>query len=223
MNTVANITMVVASLITTLDSAPESINETIEIHQESQNAGQDDFASLQEKINQMKSERQLRANEAEEKQQSKGEDVIPFVPPQSIGNSAPSQGNTSILQSATSDSQGNTQKPQEPVSYAQYSDILPAGVDPNDPLIKDIPQWKLENFKKIEKCESNGNPTIVSANGKYKGLYQFHDQTWDGIGGTAVAPSANLATPTQQLYYANKLEEAYGWSQWECAHIVGII
>ena len=192
--------------------------------------GQDDFASLQEKINQMKSERQLRANEVEEKQQSEGEDVIPFVPPQSIGNSAPSQertsasqGNTSILQSATSDSQGNTQKPQEPVSYVQYSDILPAGVDPNDPLIKDIPQWKLENFKKIEKCESNGNPTIVSANGKYKGLYQFHDQTWDGIGGTAVAPSANLATPTQQLYYANKLEEAYGWSQWECAHIVGII
>lgn len=206
MNTAANIAMVVASLISTIDSAPDSIEETIQIYQETEVESQNEFDNLQEKINQARSKRELRASGGDIIVQEESGDG--FTPPQPI----------------TSDNiPQNSNAPQESVSYVQYSDLLPVGVDPNDPLIKDIPEWKLKNFKKIEKCESNGNPTIVSANGKYKGLYQFHDQTWAGIGGTAVAPSANLATPTQQLYYANKLEEAYGWSQWECAYIVGII
>lgn len=206
MNTAANIAMVVASLISTIDSAPSSIEETIQMYQEAEVESQNEFDSLQEKINQARSERELHASGGDISVQEDSGDG--FIPPQSITSENGSQG-------------ANT--PSESISYVQYSDLLPAGVDPNDPLIKDIPEWKLKNFKKIEKCESNGNPTIVSANGKYKGLYQFHDQTWAGIGGNAVAPSANLATPTQQLYYANKLEEAYGWSQWECAYIVGII
>lgn len=209
MNAAVNITMVVASLFATLDDAPNSISETLQEQQEVKSQEQNEFDILQEKINQVRSERQMQAS----------------------GKNDPVQNNNSIESSQNTPSYDRNvdndiplqNSPAESVDYVQYSDLLPVGVDPNDPLIKDIPEEKLRLFKKIEKCESNGDPNIVSANGIYKGLYQFHDRTWAGIGGTEVAPSANLATPAQQLHYANKLEEAYGWSQWECAYITGII
>jgi len=207
MNAAVNITMVVASLFSTLDDAPTSISETVQEQQDIQSEEINEFDILQEKINQVRSERELRASGGNEIQ-----DISPY------GNSQDAS-SSEILQ----DDSSNENTLQENVEYVQYSDLLPIGVSPGDPLIKDIPEEKLRLFKKIEKCESNGDPKIVSANGIYKGLYQFHDRTWAGIGGTEVAPSANLATPAQQLHYANKLEEAYGWSQWECASITGII
>lgn len=207
MNAAVNITMVVASLFSTLDDAPTSISETVQEQQILQSEEINEFDILQEKINQVRSERELRASEGNRVQET--------------SPSRDSQHNSSS--ETLHDDSPNENIQQESVEYIQHSDLLPIGVSPDDPLIKDIPEEKLKLFKKIEKCESNGDPRIVSSNGIYKGLYQFHDRTWAGIGGTEVAPSANLATPAQQLHYANKLEEAYGWSQWECAYITGII
>lgn len=34
---------------------------------------------------------------------------------------------------------------------------------------------------RLAQCESSGNPTVVSKNGKYHGLYQFDQRTWDGV------------------------------------------
>lgn len=45
----------------------------------------------------------------------------------------------------------------------------------------------------IAACESGGDPTAVSANGTYRGKYQFDHQTWQSVGGTgdpAAAPEA---------------------------------
>jgi hypothetical protein len=36
---------------------------------------------------------------------------------------------------------------------------------------------------RIARCESGGNPRAVSANGTYRGKYQFDRQTWHSIGG----------------------------------------
>jgi hypothetical protein len=38
-------------------------------------------------------------------------------------------------------------------------------------------------LKRIAQCESGGNPRAVSANGSYRGKYQFDRGTWKAIGG----------------------------------------
>ena len=46
---------------------------------------------------------------------------------------------------------------------------------------------------KIARCESGGDPTAVSADGRYRGKYQFSRATWRAMGGTgdpAAAPEA---------------------------------
>jgi len=46
---------------------------------------------------------------------------------------------------------------------------------------------------KIAACESGGDPTAVSADGRYRGKYQFSRATWRALGGTgdpAAAPEA---------------------------------
>ena len=59
------------------------------------------------------------------------------------------------------------------------------------------------NWGGLAACESGGNPSIVSSNGKYHGLYQFDAQTWQSVGGSGVASQASAAEQTQraqQLY-----------------------
>jgi hypothetical protein len=40
-------------------------------------------------------------------------------------------------------------------------------------------------------CESGGNPTVVSSNGLYHGLYQFSVSTWQSVGGTGLPSQAS--------------------------------
>lgn len=55
----------------------------------------------------------------------------------------------------------------------------------------------------IAQCESGGDPTAVSADGQYRGKYQFSQQTWQALGGTgdpAAAPEAVQDELAAQLY-----------------------
>ena len=48
-------------------------------------------------------------------------------------------------------------------------------------------------LQRIAQCESGGNPSAVSADGQYRGKYQFSRATWRAMGGTgdpAQAPEA---------------------------------
>jgi hypothetical protein len=48
-------------------------------------------------------------------------------------------------------------------------------------------------LERIAQCESGGDPTAVSADGRYRGKYQFDRSTWRRLGGTgdpAAAPEA---------------------------------
>jgi len=48
-------------------------------------------------------------------------------------------------------------------------------------------------LESIARCESGGDPTAVSADGRYRGKYQFSRATWRSLGGTgdpAAAPEA---------------------------------
>ena len=70
-------------------------------------------------------------------------------------------------------------------------------------------------LKKIAACESGGNPTAVSADGRYRGKYQFSMQTWRDIGGTG---DPAQATEAEQDRMAARLLRRAGTSPWpNCA------
>jgi hypothetical protein len=54
----------------------------------------------------------------------------------------------------------------------------------------------------IAQCESGSDPTVVDASGKYRGKYQFDQQTWESVGGSgdpAAAPEAEQDARAQAL------------------------
>ena len=64
---------------------------------------------------------------------------------------------------------------------------------------------------KIAECESGGDPTAESANGRYFGKYQFSIATWESLGGTGNPAEADEAT---QDAMALKLYELRGTAPW---------
>ncbi len=70
-------------------------------------------------------------------------------------------------------------------------------------------------LSRIAQCESGGDPTAVSADGRYRGKYQFSRATWRAMGGTG-DPAA--APESVQDAMAAKLLAARGTSPWpNCA------
>jgi uncharacterized protein YabE (DUF348 family) len=73
----------------------------------------------------------------------------------------------------------------------------------------------------LARCESGGNPTAVSSNGLYYGLYQFSLGTWQAMGGSGL-PSQ--ASPAEQTQRAQALQARSGWGQWPaCAAKLGLL
>jgi hypothetical protein len=67
----------------------------------------------------------------------------------------------------------------------------------------------------IAQCESGGDPTAVSADGRYRGKYQFSRATWQAMGGTG---DPAQAPESVQDAMAAKLLAARGTSPWpNCA------
>jgi peptidoglycan hydrolase-like protein with peptidoglycan-binding domain len=63
----------------------------------------------------------------------------------------------------------------------------------------------------IAQCESGGDPTIVSRDGRYRGKYQFTRSTWRSLGGTGDPAKADEAT---QDAMAAKLYAMRGAAPW---------
>ena len=64
---------------------------------------------------------------------------------------------------------------------------------------------------RIAQCESGGDPTAVSPNGRYRGKYQFSRSTWRSLGGTG-DPAAAPEDVQDEL--AAKLLETQGPDAW---------
>jgi hypothetical protein len=74
----------------------------------------------------------------------------------------------------------------------------------------------------VARCESGGNWAINTGNGYYGGL-QFSSSTWDGFGGTAYAPRADEASPSEQMAIADKVVASQGWGAWPvCSRVAGV-
>ncbi|HYC81366.1 MAG TPA: transglycosylase family protein [Solirubrobacterales bacterium] len=69
----------------------------------------------------------------------------------------------------------------------------------------------METLEAIAECESGGDPTAVSSDGSYRGLYQFDFGTWESVGGGG-DPAA--ASPAEQSYRAALLYSRSGSSPW---------
>ena len=60
-------------------------------------------------------------------------------------------------------------------------------------------------LEKIAQCESGGDPTAVSADGRYRGKYQFSRATWRAMGGSG--DPADAPEEEQDMRAAMLLEE----------------
>ncbi len=70
-------------------------------------------------------------------------------------------------------------------------------------------------LEQIAACESGGDPTAISADGRYRGKYQFSRATWRAMGGTG---DPAKAPESEQDSRAAALLEARGTSPWpNCA------
>ncbi|MGY1680166.1 ubiquitin-like domain-containing protein [Geodermatophilus sp. SYSU D01176] len=67
------------------------------------------------------------------------------------------------------------------------------------------------NWAALAACESGGRPNAVSGTGKYRGMYQFSQATWNAVGGTG-DPAA--ASADEQTYRAQLLYQRSGAGQW---------
>ena len=63
----------------------------------------------------------------------------------------------------------------------------------------------------IAECESGGDPTAVSPTGKYRGKYQFSQETWEALGGTG---KPDEAEETVQDSFALALYNERGLAPW---------
>jgi hypothetical protein len=69
----------------------------------------------------------------------------------------------------------------------------------------------MATLEAIASCESGGNPASVSADGAYRGKYQFSYGTWASVGGSG-DPAA--APESEQDYRAALLYAQSGSSPW---------
>ncbi|MFF3687358.1 transglycosylase family protein [Streptomyces sp. NPDC002187] len=77
-------------------------------------------------------------------------------------------------------------------------------------------------WDRVAECESGGMWSADLDNGYYGGL-QFSQETWEDYGGTAYAPSADLASRSQQIAVAEKVLDAQGPEAWPmCGAIAGL-
>jgi len=61
---------------------------------------------------------------------------------------------------------------------------------------------------------------VISAGGRFHGLYQFSVATWQSMGGTGL-PSQ--ASPREQRERAVALQARWGWGQWPaCSARLGL-
>ncbi|MEX2487846.1 MAG: transglycosylase family protein [Nitriliruptoraceae bacterium] len=79
----------------------------------------------------------------------------------------------------------------------------------------DDPVWD-----RLARCESRGNWSLVSANGRYYGGLQFHPATWRSVGGTGLPHEHPREV---QIEMARRLQARSGWGQWpHCSSVLGL-
>jgi peptidoglycan hydrolase-like protein with peptidoglycan-binding domain len=87
----------------------------------------------------------------------------------------------------------------------------PASKPAEEPAVREETAEGSTRLARIARCESGGDPTAISANGRYRGKYQFSRATWRDLGGKGDPAKAPEAVQDQmaQLLLAQR-----GTSPW---------
>jgi len=76
------------------------------------------------------------------------------------------------------------------------------------------------DWKQIAMCESSMNPQAISPTGKYMGLFQFSQASWEFVGQQGKPHEANWVT---QYKAARDLHKIQGWKAWPtCSRKLGL-
>jgi len=77
------------------------------------------------------------------------------------------------------------------------------------------------DWKAIAMCESSLNPRAISPSGKYMGLFQFSQASWEFVGQQGKPHEANWVI---QYKAARDLHKIQGWKAWPtCSKKLGLI
>jgi peptidoglycan hydrolase-like protein with peptidoglycan-binding domain len=91
-------------------------------------------------------------------------------------------------------------------------------IQPVDPTLSQTDPASI--LAQIAQCESGGDITAVSADGRYRGKYQFSRATWEALGGTGDPAEADEAT---QDALALQLYQERGTAPWpSCSKQLGL-
>jgi peptidoglycan hydrolase-like protein with peptidoglycan-binding domain len=83
---------------------------------------------------------------------------------------------------------------------------------PTDRSFDSIPSGDAATIlAKIAECESGGDITAVSRNGKYFGKYQFSEATWESLGGEGNPAEADEATQDALAFQLYSLRGTAPW------------
>lgn len=97
---------------------------------------------------------------------------------------------------------------------AEASQAREVAVQPQQPALPASTSGpSVEEWEAVARCESTDHWNDNTGNGFYGGL-QFTASTWDSFGGTAYAPRADEASPSEQMAVADKVLAAQGWGAW---------
>ena len=78
-------------------------------------------------------------------------------------------------------------------------------------------------WDELAECESGGDWTIVSADGRFHGGLQFTVQSWDAMGGQEFAVRPENASKAEQIAVAERLQAEQGWGAWPlCSQKIGL-
>lgn len=134
---------------------------------------------------------------------------------QKVVRTAGVDGSRTVVERVTTTNGVETSRVQlsEAVTSAPVDQVVAIGTKPR-PVVAPIPVGASAsslNWAALARCESGGNPTIVSRNGLYYGLYQFSLGTWQAVGGAGLPSQASAAEQTAraQMLYARS-----GAGQW---------
>lgn len=68
-----------------------------------------------------------------------------------------------------------------------------------------------DRLQRIAECESGGDPTMVSADGTYRGKYQFAVSTWRAVGGKGDPAAASEAEQDKRAAILMRVQGPSAW------------
>lgn len=168
------------------------------------------------------------------------EPAYAFAPTNHSSEASPSLGSSFARMANASDQLTATGRILDPASVStaltsvSLSSRSPAGLSPSSTTFRldiepsiprpltsnaktslgDLPVSMEQKWAQLRHCEATNNYEATNRSGKYRGAYQFDQDTWQSVGGSGDPASA---TPVEQDKRARILFERRGSSPWpEC-------